>query len=71
MADLPRRIDIITEEQRKKNIKLASKYNKKGSYPNIVVVDHKGKEIDNISAYNMMRDTSRHYKFIDTIIANY
>jgi thioredoxin-related protein len=71
MADMPRRIDIITEEQRKKNAKLASRYNKKGSYPNIVAVDYKGKEINNISAYNMMRDTSRHYKFLENILENY
>ncbi|QHI39155.1 Disulfide bond reductase DsbH [Kordia antarctica] len=71
MADLPRRTDIITDKQRKENIKLASKYNKKGSYPNIVIVDYKGKEIDNISGFNMMRDTSRHERFINKIIENY
>lgn len=71
MADMPRRIDIITEEQRQKNGMLASRYNKKGSYPNIVALDHTGKEIDNISGFNMMRDTSRHYKFLEKIVENY
>jgi thioredoxin-related protein len=71
MADIPRRIDIITEKQRKKNMELASQYNKKGSYPNIVALDHKGNEIDNISGFNMMKDTSRHYKFLKKIIENY
>ncbi len=71
VADMPRRIDIITEEQRAKNVLLASRYNKKGSYPNIVALDHNGKEIDNISGFNMMRDTARHYKFIEKILENY
>ena len=71
MADMPRRTDIITEKQREKNIKLASKYNKRGSYPNIVALDHKGKEIDNISGFNMMHNTARHYKFLEKIIENY
>lgn len=71
MADFPRRIDIITEDQREENKKLARKYNTKNKFPNIVAVDHKGKEIDNITSYNMMRDTSRHYKFLEKIMKNY
>jgi len=71
MADFPRRIDIITEEQREKNKKLGRKYNTKEKFPNIVAVDHKGKEIDNIMSYSMMRDTKRHYRFIDKILKNY
>ena len=71
MADFPRRIDIITEDQREENKKLGRKYNAKGKFPNIVAVDHKGKEIDNITSYNMMRDTSRHYKFLEKIMENY
>jgi thioredoxin-related protein len=71
MADFPRRIDIITEKQREKNKKLGKKYNRKSKFPNIVAVDHKGNEIDNITSYNMLRDTSRHYKFLEKIMENY
>ncbi|WP_420572948.1 thioredoxin family protein [Kordia sp.] len=71
MADFPRRIDIITEEERQQNKKLAKKYNKKNKFPNIVAVNHNGKELDNIMSYNMMRDTSRHYKFLEKIMKNY
>ncbi|MGH1386691.1 thioredoxin family protein [Kordia sp.] len=71
MADFPRRIDIITDEQRQENTKLANKYNTKNKFPNIVAVDHKGKKIDNITSYNMMRDTNRHYKFLEKILKNY
>ena len=71
MADFPRRIDIITEEQRQENFKLAKKYNTKNKFPNIVAVNHKGKELDNIMSYNMMRNTSRHYKFLEKVLKNY
>ncbi|PTX62374.1 thioredoxin-like protein [Kordia periserrulae] len=71
MADLPRRVDIITPEQRQANIKLLQEYNKQGKFPNIVAVNHKGKELDNIMSYNMMRDTKRHYKFLEKILKNY
>lgn len=70
MADFPRRIDIITPEQKKQNVKLASQYNKQNKFPNIVVVNSKGKEIDHIMSYNMMRDPSRHFSFIDKILKN-
>ena len=71
MADFPRRIDIITDEQRQQNQKLARKYNTKNKFPNIVAVNHKGKELDNIMSYNMMRNTDRHYKFIEKVLKNY
>ncbi|WP_298516862.1 thioredoxin family protein [uncultured Kordia sp.] len=71
MADFPRRIDIITEDQRQENLKLAKKYNTKNKFPNIVAVNHTGKELDNIMSYNMMRDTKRHYKFLDKILKKY
>ncbi|MEM6718924.1 MAG: thioredoxin family protein [Bacteroidota bacterium] len=71
MADFPRRIDIITEEQRSANLQLAKKYNKKNKFPNIVAVNHKGKELDNIMSYNMMRNTKRHYKFLEKVLKNY
>lgn len=71
MADFPRRIDIITKEQRAENQKLGKKYNKKNKFPNIVAVDYNGKELDNIMSYNMLRDTSRHYRFLEKIMEKY
>lgn len=71
MADFPRRIDIITDAQRKENTQLAMKYNKKNKFPNIVAINHKGKELDNIMSYNMMRNTNRHYKFLEKVLKNY
>lgn len=67
LVDMPRRTDIITPEQRQKNIVLMKKYNKKGSFPNIFGLDSNGKVLAEISGYNMMRDTSYHLAFLDKL----
>mmetsp|Transcript_14231 Transcript_14231/g.37687 ORF Transcript_14231/g.37687 Transcript_14231/m.37687 type:complete len:151 (+) Transcript_14231:685-1137(+) len=67
LVDMPRRTDIITPEQRQKNIVLMKKYNKKGSFPNIFGLDSNGKVLAEISGYNMMRDTSYHFAFLDKL----
>ena len=67
LVDMPRRKDIITPEQRQKNVVLMKKYNKKGSFPNIFGLDSKGKILAEISGYNMMRDTSYHFAFLDKL----
>lgn len=71
MVDMPRRVDIITEAQKKKNIALAQQYNKAGSYPNIVALNGKGKVIGEISGYSFLRETDRHYAFVDSVLENY
>lgn len=67
LVDMPRRNDIITPEQRKKNAALMKKYNKKGSFPNIFGLDSKGKVLAEINGYNMMRDTSYHFAFLEEL----
>ncbi len=71
MVDMPRRMDIITEEQRKKNKVLVGKYNKKGGYPNIVALNEKLNVIGELSGYTFLRETDRHFTFIDSILENY
>ena len=71
MIDMPRRTDIITEEQRKKNIEVGSKYNKSGGYPNLVALDSNLKVIGELSGYTFLRETDRHFAFIDAILENY
>lgn len=66
--DTPRRVDIISEEQRKVNIKINKKYNRERSYPNLVVLNHKGRVIAEKSGYTLMRDPSYHFNFLDNII---
>jgi len=68
MVDMPRRQDIITKEQRVKNKKVVNIYNKKGSYPNLVGINAKGKVLGELSGYTFLRETDRHFEFIDAII---
>lgn len=71
MVDMPRRIDIISPEQKKKNVALVHKYNKNGSYPNIVALNGNGNVIGEISGYTFLRETDRHDAFVDSILENY
>lgn len=71
MIDIPRRTDIITEEQRKKNFEVVRKYNKEGSYPNLVALDDNLKVIGELSGYTFLRETDRHFAFLDSILENY
>lgn len=71
MVDMPRRIDIISAEQKKKNTALVNKYNKDGGYPNIVALNSKGNVIGEISGYTFLRETDRHDAFVDSVLENY
>lgn len=71
MIDMPRRTDIITEEQKKKNEKVVSKYNSSGGYPNLVALNDKLNIIGELSGYTFLRETDRHFAFIDSILENY
>ncbi len=71
MVDIPRRIDIITPEQKKKNLEMVRTYNTDGSYPTLVALNGVGDILGELSGYNYLRDTNRHYKFVDSVIENY
>ncbi|WGD34715.1 thioredoxin family protein [Olleya sp. YS] len=71
MIDMPRRTDIITKEQKEKNIKVVSKYNASGGYPNLVALNDKLNIIGELSGYTFLRETDRHFAFIDSILENY
>ncbi|MDV7187108.1 thioredoxin family protein [Lutibacter sp. TH_r2] len=66
-ADFPRSTDLVTKEQQAYNKQLQSKY-KIHSYPTIVVVGSNGNEISRKKGYNLMRDSSYHFSFIESII---
>ncbi|WP_299254404.1 thioredoxin family protein [uncultured Aquimarina sp.] len=71
-VDIPRRMDIISEEQLKANKKLLSKYNKQGGFPNIIAVDRTGKVLGSQGSYSSsLRDPGRYFSFVTTIIENY
>ena len=69
-ADFPRNLDLVSTTQRADNNKLKQKYGVK-SYPTIVIVNSRGKEIGRKKSYSLMRDTSYHYSFFDESLRNY
>ncbi|WP_378175637.1 hypothetical protein [Aquimarina sp. SS2-1] len=72
MVDIPRRMDIISDEQLKANKKLLGKYNKQGGFPNIIALDHTGKVLGNQGSYSSsLRDPSRYFNFVTMIVDNY
>lgn len=71
MVDMPRRVDIISKEQKEKNIKLVRKYNKSGGYPNLVALNSNGDIIGELGGYTFLRETDRHFAFVDSVIENY
>lgn len=63
-VDVPFRLDILSEEQMKKNKALQKKYNQEKSFPTLLAMDANGKVKDRISAYSMLRDPSGYFAFI-------
>lgn len=66
-ADFPRNKDLVSKDQQLINTKLKAKYKVK-SYPTIVVLDSKGNEISRKKGYNLMRDSSYHFSFIESVL---
>lgn len=71
LVDMPRRIDVITPEQKEKNKQLVAKYNQEGSYPNVVGLTQNLEVVGQLSGYTLLRETDNHFQFIDSLIANY
>lgn len=66
-ADFPRNKNLVTNSQINVNSKLKNKYHI-NSYPTIVIVNSKGKELGKMKGYNLMRDTSYHYSFFESTL---
>lgn len=71
MIDMPRRTDIISKEQQEKNNNVVSKYNTSGGYPNLVALNDQLHIIGELSGYTFLRETDRHFAFIEAILENY
>ena len=74
LIDYPRRMDIISEDQRAYNKTIIDKYNSNKSFPNLVMLNSRGKEMGNLSGYssfNTYHDTSHHFSFVDKHLAKY
>ncbi len=71
-VDIPRKLDVISEDQLKANKKLLAKYNPEKGFPTIVALDYNGKILGNQSSYSAsLRDPSRYFSFANMIIDNY
>ena len=66
-ADFPRNKDLVSDSQNKDNVLLKQKY-KVSSFPTIIIIDVKGKVLGKKKGYNLMRDTSYHYSFIESVL---
>lgn len=67
-VDMPRRIDIITPEQKIKNKILVQKYNREGSFPNIVALNQNLNILGELSGYTFLRETDTHFAFVDSFM---
>ncbi len=70
-VDIPRKEDVISPEQKEKNMSLMRTYNKEGGFPLVVALDNNGSVLGEISAYSMLRDPSKHFSFVESIIENH
>lgn len=66
-ADSPRNKDLVSDSQREDNLKLSAKY-KVSSFPTIIILNSKGKEIGRKKSYNFMRDPSYHFSFVEELL---
>ena len=69
--DLPRSNKLISPEQKRKNMLLMQRYNRRGSFPTLVGLTHEGKILKEINGYNRDGDTSKHFQFLETVISKY
>ena len=67
LIDYPRRIDIITQAQLEYNKTIIEKYNPEKTFPKLLGLNFRGKELGEISGYSPLRDTTHHFKFLEKI----
>ena len=63
--DKPFRVDIISEKQMEYNNKVIKKYNPKKTFPKMLILNAKGKVLDEMSGYSYYGETSNHFAFLN------
>lgn len=66
-ADFPRNRNLVSKSQKKDNSRLSNKY-RVSSYPTVVIADENEKLLGKMKGYNLMRETSYHYSFLDEVL---
>jgi len=68
MVDLPRRSGVITQSQKRKNMLLSQKYNRRGSFPALVALSTDGKILKELNGYDSRKGTDNHFQFLKDIL---
>ena len=68
MIDKPRRIDVISEKQMKYNNEIIAQYNKGKKFPRMIILNSKGKVLDEMAGYSYYGETANHFAFINKYI---
>ncbi|MDV7140499.1 thioredoxin family protein [Maribacter sp. TH_r10] len=63
--DMPRNKDLLTHDQLKHNKELLKKYNKKGVFPLLTIVNEKGNALDEYSGYSMNGEIRYHLQLLN------
>ena len=71
MIDMPRASGIISAAQKRKNMLLMQRYNRRGSFPTLVGMNSEGKVLGDINGYNRTQKTDAHFVFLDEILKKY
>jgi len=71
LVDLPRKNDIITPEQKSKNMILMQDYNRRSSFPTLVGLDSEGNKLGDINGYSRSYGTDDYYVFLNKILKKY
>ncbi|MGB5668699.1 MAG: thioredoxin family protein [Maribacter sp.] len=64
-VDIPRNSDLLTPKQMQHNKEILGKYNKKGVFPLLKIVNSKGNELDEYSGYSMNGEISYHLALLN------
>ena len=67
MVDLPRRNNLISPEQKRKNMLLMQDYNRRGSFPTLVGLKADGKVLGVINGYSESYGTGDYFRFLEKI----
>ena len=67
LVDLPRRNDLISPEQKRKNMLLMQDYNRRGSFPTLVGLKADGKVLGDINGYSESYGTGDYFRFLEKI----
>lgn len=64
-VDIPRNRDLLTPEQMAHNKEIMVKYNKKGVFPLLKIVNAKGNALDEYSGYSMNGEIKYHLELLN------